>query len=272
MLMLDTIIKIVAHYGYAGIFGALVLGIVGLPIPDEVLLAFAGYLVSKGQLHYFFVLLSAFLGSVFGMSVSFFVGHRFGLPLLERYGSKINVTPEKLARSELWFKRFGKFAVTIGYFVPGIRHFTAYSAGISRWPFRTFALYAYPGGLLWVSTFIIAGIFLGEHWRTFSIEFHKYMRLAVIVVLAGPAAGGWSAKLPVNSDPKAKLFFNRPVQIYGAKSRTVPGSFLNPGKTGGTQHLRQQTFDVIGHFLKPPDDQRYQVHQGIVRFPKICDM
>lgn len=186
---LDAIIQIVAHYGYAGIFGALVLGIVGVPIPDEVLLAFAGYLGSKGQLHYLLIFLSAFMGSVCGMSFSFFVGHRFGLPLLEKHGRRIHVTPANLARAELWFKRFGKFAVTFGYFVPGIRHFTAYSAGISRWPFRTFALYAYPGGLLWVSTFIIAGMLLGEHWRSFSMEFHRYMRAIVIVVLAG--AGSW---------------------------------------------------------------------------------
>ncbi len=189
--MKDTLLLLVAQYGYFSIFGALVLGIVGLPIPDEFLMTFGGYLVSRGQLHYLILVLSGFLGSAAGMSISFYIGHQFGLPLLEKYGGKINVTPDKLTKAELWFKRFGRFAVTIGYFIPGVRHFTAYSAGISKWPFHTFALYAYPGGLVWVLTFTTLGFFMGEHWREVAVTLHKYTLSGVLVLLAG--AGIWWA-------------------------------------------------------------------------------
>jgi membrane protein DedA with SNARE-associated domain len=179
------VLHFIEHYGYIGLFVAQVLGIVGIPLPDELLMGFAGFLISKGELRYVPTLLVAFLGSVGGMSLSFFIGHRFGIPLLERYGRKIAITPEKLEKAEKWFCRFGKFAVTFGYFIPGIRHFTALSAGIGKWPYRSFLLYALPGGLAWVGLFVTLGATLQEHWQIFSESLHKYMwSLFWIVILA----------------------------------------------------------------------------------------
>ncbi|WP_040393496.1 DedA family protein [Effusibacillus pohliae] len=180
----------IAHYGYIGLFTAQVLGIVGIPLPDELLMTFAGFLVSKGELRYWVTLLVAFLGSIVGMSFSYLVGHRFGLPLLEKHGRKISITPEKLEKAEQWFRRFGKLTVTLGYFIPGVRHFTALSAGISKWPYPAFLLYAFPGGLLWVLTFVTLGVFLQDHWLTFSKALHKYLWLAAILA-ATAAIIGW---------------------------------------------------------------------------------
>ena len=177
------VIQFIAHYGYVGLFAALMLGVIGLPVPDELLMTFSGYLVSIGKLHFLLVVLVAALGSVFGMSVSFWIGHRFGMPLLEKYGGKIHLTPERIQRTEVWFERFGKFAVTIGYFIPGVRHFTSISAGISKWPYRTFMLYALPGGFVWAGTFTTVGYFVGEQWRQVTYVFHHYSILAVILFI-----------------------------------------------------------------------------------------
>ena len=65
-----------------------------------------------------------------------------------------------------WFERFGKWALFFGYFVAGIRHLTALVAGISKLEWHEFALFAYPGGLLWVASFIAIGYFIGEQWET----------------------------------------------------------------------------------------------------------
>lgn len=180
------VIQLIGQYGYIGLFGALMLGVIGLPVPDELLMTFSGYLVSIGRLHFLMVVIVSTLGSVFGMSVSFWIGHRFGLPLLDKYGRKIHLTPERIHRSKVWFDRFGKFAVSIGYFIPGVRHLTSIYSGISKWPFHTFLLYALLGGSVWALTFTSLGFFLGEHWHIFATAFHRYSILFVtlIVVLA----------------------------------------------------------------------------------------
>lgn len=178
----------IAHYGYVGIFGALVLGIIGLPVPDEVLMTFAGYLITKGKLQYIPTVIVSVIGSFCGMTVSYFIGYKFGYPLLEKYGRKIHITKEKLDSTQHWFKRFGKFALTIGYFIPGVRHLTAYSAGISKWPYASFAVFALPGAALWAVTFITLGTYLGEYWRVVTETIHRYLLILVaLLVIAGIA-------------------------------------------------------------------------------------
>jgi membrane protein DedA with SNARE-associated domain len=183
--MQDPVFQFVSQYGYVGLFGSLVLGIVGLPLPDEWLLTFAGSLISQGRMQFVATVLVGVLGSISGMSLSYYVGHRFGLPLLEKYGGKIGITPSKLGKAEGWFARFGKFAVTFGYFVPGVRHLTALTAGIGKWSYRTFLAYAVPGGLIWVLTFIGAGVYLQEHWWMVAKTLHHYWRVGLLTGLIG---------------------------------------------------------------------------------------
>jgi membrane protein DedA with SNARE-associated domain len=187
-LIHHKLLAFIAHYGYVGIFGALVLGIIGLPVPDEILMTFAGYLISQGRLHYIPTVIISVVGSFTGMSISYFIGHKFGYPLLEKYGSKIHITKEKLDHTQHWFKRFGKFTLTFGYFIPGIRHLTAYFAGISKWPYRSFVLYAAPGAMLWAVTFITLGTYLGEHWRAVTETIHRYLLVGLVVIIAAALA------------------------------------------------------------------------------------
>lgn len=174
----------IGHYGYIGIFGALVFGIIGLPVPDEVLMTFAGYLISQGRLHYVPTVVISAIGSFTGMSVSYFIGNKLGYAVIAKYGEKIHITKERLDRTQQWFDRFGKFAVTIGYFIPGVRHLTAYSAGIGKWSYRSFSLYAAPGATLWAVTFITLGTYLGAHYRIVAETIHRYLLIGAIGVVA----------------------------------------------------------------------------------------
>jgi len=185
-LLQDKLLWFIAHFGYIGIFGALMFGIIGLPVPDEILMTFVGYLISKGKLDYLLTVIVSAIGSFTGMTVSYFIGYKFGYPLLEKYGRKIHITIDRLEKTQIWFKRFGRFAITIGYFIPGIRHLTAYSAGISKWTYRSFSLYAAPGAVLWAISFITLGTYLGEHWRGVTERIHRYLLILVgILIVAG---------------------------------------------------------------------------------------
>src|SRR5437764_10747374 len=147
--MFEHIGQWISAYGYPAIFALLVLGIVGLPVPDETLLTFTGYLVFKGQLKLVPAFLSAVSGSVCGITLSYILGRTFGLALIHRYGKYIHLTEEHVNRAHAWFRRAGHWSLTFGYYIPGVRHFTAYAAGMSDLEPPQFALFAYSGAALW---------------------------------------------------------------------------------------------------------------------------
>jgi membrane protein DedA with SNARE-associated domain len=179
----------IAQYGYAAVFGLLVLGIVGLPVPDETLLTFTGYLVFRGRLRLPLVYGSALAGSLCGITLSFVLGRTFGLGLIHRYGRYLRITEEHVQKAHAWFARVGHWGLTFGYFVPGVRHLTAYAAGMSEVEPHQFALFAYPGGCLWVASFVGLGYFLGERWQAVERSVHHYLLLAT--ALAAIALAAW---------------------------------------------------------------------------------
>ena len=181
----EFVLELIANYGYYGLFASLVLGIVGVPIPDELLMTYCGYLVSRGTLSYTITLLTAIGGSITGITLSYWLGRHFGLPLVSRYGKRFGVTEARLEKVNSWYLRFGKIVLMIGYFIPGIRHVTAFAAGISRMRFGSFALYAYLGGVIWAVTFITLGKMLGVHWTRVTGMMHDILFWALLLVVVG---------------------------------------------------------------------------------------
>src|SRR5580658_2083928 len=182
--MEQSILAWISQYGYFAVFVLLMLGIVGLPVPDETLLAFSGYLAFKGNLSLPLAFAAAWAGSTCGITISYYLGRTFGLALIHRYGRYVRITEEHVMKAHAWFERVGHWGLTFGYFIPGVRHLTAYAAGMSEVAPRQFVLFAYSGGFLWAATFISIGYFLGERWQAVEGRIHHY---AVIFTLA--AAG-----------------------------------------------------------------------------------
>ena len=181
---MDYLFLWVSTYGYAAIFGLLVFGIVGLPIPDETLLVFSGYLIWRGNLSLIPTVLAAFLGSICGITLSYIIGRTLGLGFIHKWGRYIHVTEERLAHVHRWFDRIGHWALFVGYYIAGVRHFTAIVAGTSSLEYRSFAMYAYSGGLVWVCTFVGIGYYFGEHWKQVIDTVHKNLLIVSAVVIA----------------------------------------------------------------------------------------
>jgi len=183
----------IGQYGYAGIFSLLILGIVGLPVPDEWLLTFSGFLVFKRTLLFVPTFAAAFCGSACGITVSYTLGRILDTYVLVKYGSYIHMSPDRLARVHSWFERRGRWTLLVGYFIPGVRHFTGYIAGASELSFSNFALFAYTGAFCWAAVFITLGYFLGEEWNRVleSLDKAKFL----IIGLAAAAAIAWFAYL-----------------------------------------------------------------------------
>lgn len=176
--MENIIMHWVSQYGYVGIFGLLMLGIVGVPVPDETLLTLTGFLIFKGRLQMVPALASAFSGSICGITLSYLIGRSGGYYLVHRYGHKVHLTPEKLERARLWLDRTGKWALTLGYFIPGVRHLTALTAGAAGMEYPVFALFAYSGAVIWATSFVMAGYYFEKGWMESSQSIHRAVLIA----------------------------------------------------------------------------------------------
>jgi membrane protein DedA with SNARE-associated domain len=169
------------HYGAPVLFAAQVLGIFGLPIPDEFLLTLSGALVRKGDLSLVPVVLAAIGGSGSGITLSYMLGRTVGVIGLRRV---VHVHEESLRRAERLFERFGGWLLGFGYFIPGVRHVTAILAGSTRLDFKSFAKFAYPGAILWSTVFLCLGYYAGDEWRPMLHALRRWLPLVAVVVFA----------------------------------------------------------------------------------------
>ena len=159
------------------------LGIVGPLIPDESILVLSGIFVHQGRLHLIPTLCVAYAGSLFGITLSYVLGRTGGHYVLEKFGGRFGV--HHVDRVHNWFERFGRWTLFFGYFVIGVRHFTALIAGASKLEVPVFALYAYPGGLIWVVCFVSIGYFLGDQWSRISHQVDRSVLVAAVIIAAG---------------------------------------------------------------------------------------
>jgi membrane protein DedA with SNARE-associated domain len=157
--VLDHFLPWVDRYGSIVIFIWLALGIIALPVPEESLLVLLGILIVKGKLPFFFTMIAAYAGSYCGITGSYGLGIATGHYLTKGWGRYIGLNEKRFQQAHRWFEHVGKWALVIGYFIPGVRHLTGYVAGALKLPYRSFALFAYLGGTLWVSLFIGLGYF-----------------------------------------------------------------------------------------------------------------
>lgn len=186
--MPESLLQWISGHGLPALFVLLMLGVFGLPVPDETLLTFTGVLVGQGHVGFFAAWLVATLGSIAGITLSYLLGRTAGQLVITRYGAWLHIHPGQVARVEAWMEHSGQLALAFGYFVPGVRHLTALVAGSSGLPPRKFATAAYSGAALWSLTFISLGWYFGERWRTVLASLDEHV-LSASLVLAGLIAG-----------------------------------------------------------------------------------
>lgn len=170
------------HFGYLILSLGLMLEVLALPLPGEFLMSYAGLRIYEGQLNWPLSVLCAALGSSTGVTIAYWIGYKAGRPFFEKVGPKIHLGPDKLDKVSGWFERYGNKMLLIAYYIPGVRHFTGYFAGVTRLPFRTFAIYAYTGAFIWTGLFITLGKILGPQWENFHHAMGKYFLFAGILV------------------------------------------------------------------------------------------
>lgn len=179
---MDQIKELVLNYGYIVIFGTLFLELIALPLPGEVMMTYTGYLVSQNHLSWVFCILAAFMGTLAGMTTTYFIGRVLGRTFFQKYGHYFHMGPKQMEKANQWFEKYGNRLIMVAYFIPGVRHITGYFSGISKLPFKNFALYAYTGGAIWVCVFISMGSILGDSWEKYHKLISSYLAIGGIAI------------------------------------------------------------------------------------------
>ena len=153
---------LIEHWGYAAIFVVVILGNVGLPVPEETILTLAGYLVWRGDVGLGPVLIVGIASASAGDNLGYWLGRRFGSAAVRRYGTRIWLSPARLEASQRLMLKYGAPAVFIARFVPGLRFAAGPVAGITRMPAPAFFMANALGACCYVPVVVGIGYAIGR--------------------------------------------------------------------------------------------------------------
>jgi membrane protein DedA with SNARE-associated domain len=175
-------IALVDHYGYGGLFLALILGNVGLPVGAELVLPISGALTATGHLSNIWLTIGiALAGELGGQSIAYAIGRFGGVPVLVRYGKYVGFHHAQLDRVHGFFARYGDFSIFVCRFIPVLRGVVGFPAGIAEMRFGAFFLWTLLGSLVFCGVFAFIGYQLGDHLDAVLPLLHRGGTVAGIV-------------------------------------------------------------------------------------------
>ncbi len=164
--LVPWVTAIISHIGYPGVALLMAIESVCIPLPSEIIMPFAGYLVYTGRFSLFWVATAGAIGCNLGSAVAYWIGAFGGRPLVEKYGSYILLDHRDLDRTTRFFERFGTITVLVARLLPVVRTFIALPAGIARMPQLRFHVYTFIGSWPWCFVLAYVGMKLGNAWDT----------------------------------------------------------------------------------------------------------
>ncbi len=206
--MLEFIDKIVIPFlnslygavGYVGVMVAMAIELAMIPLPSELILPYAGFLVSDpSQLEpitgkpwdYWIVVVVATIGNTLGSLVAYAIGAWGGRPFLERWGRYILIRPHEIEAADRFFVKWGKPTVFIGRLLPVVRTFISFPAGVTRMPLTPFIVYSTAGAFLWSMALVWVGEQLGANWVDIRHRLQPFDTLMLVLVIGAGVAFLW---------------------------------------------------------------------------------
>lgn len=181
------VLDVIEALGYLGLALLLIAENLFPPIPSEVVLPLAGFLVGRGDLSLWGALMAATFGSVAGALILYGMGRWGGRPLVLRYGKWLRVDEKGLRTAEGWFRRYGDWVVLFARVVPVARSIVSIPAGTMEMPIIRFTILTTLGSAVWNAILIGAGVVLGANWHAVEGWIGSYSN-AVLVAVAGAVA------------------------------------------------------------------------------------
>ncbi len=182
---------VIGTMGYGGVMLLMAIESACIPLPSEIIMPLAGYLVYEGRFTLHGAALAGAVGCVLGSIPAYYLGQYGGRPLIERYGRYVLISHRDLDLADRLFKRFGQWVVFAGRLLPVIRTFIAFPAGVSRMPMGKFIVYTLLGSYPWCLLLAWAGAKLGDAWHTDPRFKALYHRFELVIFVAGALAVAW---------------------------------------------------------------------------------
>ncbi|MEK4418685.1 MULTISPECIES: DedA family protein [Bacillus] len=169
---LHELLSYIEQYGYWALYFCLWLGIIGMPIPDEMIVMSGGFVSSVGILSVIPTFLLTYLGVVSGLSLGYILGKIFGTKVLDKLMKKKKA--KYLITSQEMVRKYGHFALIISYFIPVVRHVVPYLVGMNNMSFKRYAIYSYVTGFVWVLVYFVIGSIFGKHIEMIVVLVNQY--------------------------------------------------------------------------------------------------
>ena len=179
--------------GYLGVVVAMTIESAMVPLPSELILPYAGFLVSDpsqleplthGPWGFWIVVVAATIGNTLGSLISYAIGAYGGRPFLERYGRYLLIRPHEIELADRFFANHGGATVFVGRLLPIIRTFISFPAGVARMPLGRFIVYSTVGAVIWSTLLLYAGTVLGENWQDIRHALQPFDLLIAVGVVA----------------------------------------------------------------------------------------
>ncbi len=179
--------------GYLGVMIAMAIESAMIPLPSELILPYAGFLVSdpsqiepltRSPWSFWIVVIVATIGNTLGSLIAYAIGAWGGRPFLERYGKYLLIRPHEIETAERFFEKYGAATVFFSRLLPIVRTFISFPAGVVRMPLRRFIVYSTAGAFLWSILLVYAGTVLGANWEAIRHALQPFdLLIAVAFVL-----------------------------------------------------------------------------------------
>lgn len=182
------IIQLIESSSYFGIFILMVLESALIPIPSEITMPFAGFLVGQGKLSFLWVVFAGAIGNLLGSwiayGIGFYLEENIIIQLVKKYGKFLLISYHEYELSTKWINKYGSAVSFFSRVLPGIRTFISLPAGLSEINFFKFSLYTFLGSLIWSTFLAYIGFYLGNKWNALEPYFRKFELLigALLVI------------------------------------------------------------------------------------------
>jgi membrane protein DedA with SNARE-associated domain len=186
--------------GYVGVMLAMAIESAMVPLPSELILPYAGFLISDlsqvepltgGPWNYWIVVVVATIGNTIGSLVAYAIGAWGGRPFLERYGKYLLIRPHEIELADHFFQKYGAATAFFSRLLPIVRTFISFPAGVARMPIWTFIIYSTAGAFLWSMLLVFAGMQLGANWTDIRHALQPFDLGIAVLVVAGVVLFIW---------------------------------------------------------------------------------
>jgi membrane protein DedA with SNARE-associated domain len=193
--LIHFVTQVISFGGYAGVAALMGIESACIPLPSEIIMPFAGYLVYTGRFSLFWAATAGAIGCNLGSVIAYWVGAWGGRPMVERYGKWVLMSKHDLDRMTGFFEKYGTITVLVGRLLPVVRTFIAFPAGVAKMPQLRFHIYTFIGSWPWCFALAYVGMKLGEKWHTdprFHDAFHRFHLVVELALVAGIIWFVWS--------------------------------------------------------------------------------